>query len=57
MQDESELNNLTTAFRTHFNNNVEMRKTIGGFKQGAKSQIKSAKLQAEKEREAIKKLQ
>jgi hypothetical protein len=57
IQDEGELNNLTTAFRTHFNQNTEMRKTIGGFKKGAKSQIKYDKLQAVKEKEAIRKLQ
>ena len=56
-EDEGELNNLTTAFRTHFNNNVESRKTIGGFKRGAKSQIKYDKMQSEKEKEAIRKLQ
>ena len=39
-EDEVEVNNLATAFRSHFNDNVELGKMIGGFKKGAKSQIK-----------------
>jgi len=50
------LNNLTTAFRTHFNENKEIRRQIGGFKKGAKSQVKFDRVQAIKEKEAIKKL-
>jgi large subunit ribosomal protein L7Ae len=56
-EDEGDLTNLTTAFRTNFNDNVQMRKEIGGFKKGAKSQIKYDKISAEREREAIQKLQ
>ena len=56
-EDESELSNLTTAFRTHFNDNKDIRKTIGGFKKGAKSQIKFDKMQSEKEKELIKRHQ
>ncbi len=55
-EDETELNNLTTAFRTHFNENKELRSTIGGFKRGAKSQIKFDRVQAVKEKETIRKL-
>ena len=55
-EDETELNNLATAFRTHFNENTELRKTIGGFKRGAKSQTKFDRVQAVKEKEAIRKL-
>lgn len=56
-EDEADLTNLTTAFRATFNDNTQMRKEIGGFKRGAKSQIKFDKLTAEKEKEAIQKLQ
>jgi large subunit ribosomal protein L7Ae len=45
-EDESELNNLATAFRAHFNNNKELRKQIGGFRRGAKSQVKFDRVQA-----------
>lgn len=45
-EDESELNNLATAFRAHFNNNKELRRAIGGFKRGAKSQVKFDRVQA-----------
>ena len=55
-EDETELNNLTTAFRTHFNENKEIRRQIGGFKKGAKSQVKFDRVQAIKEKEANKKL-
>jgi large subunit ribosomal protein L7Ae len=55
-EDETELNNLTTAFRTHFNDNKELRRAIGGFKRGAKSQIKFDRVQAAKEKETIRKL-
>jgi hypothetical protein len=50
------LNNLVNASRANFNNNVELRRTIGGFKKGTKSQIKFNKIQALKEKEAIRKL-
>lgn len=43
-EDEGELNNLASAFRTHYNDNADLRKTIGGFKKGMKSQIKADKL-------------
>lgn len=55
-EDEGEVNNLAAAFRTHFNDNKELGKLVGGFKRGAKSEIKYQKVVAEKEREAIKKL-
>jgi large subunit ribosomal protein L7Ae len=45
-EDESELNNLATAFRAHFNNNKELRRQIGGFRRGAKSQVKFDRVQA-----------
>jgi hypothetical protein len=50
------LNNLTTAFRNNFNNNKELRRAIGGFKRGIKSQTKFDRVQAVKEKEAIRKL-
>lgn len=56
-EDEGDLSNLATAFRTNFNNNLQMRKEIGGFKKGNKSQIKFDRVQAAKEKEAIQKLQ
>ena len=55
-EDEGELNNLASAFRTHYNENKDLEKTIGGFKRGFKSEIKYRKMQAEKEKETIKKL-
>ena len=55
-EDEGEVNNLAAAFRAHFNDNKDLGKTIGGFKRGAKSEIKYQKMVAEKEKEAIKKL-
>ena len=56
-EDEGDLSNFVTACRTNFNNNTQMRKEIGGFQKGAKSQIKYNRVVAEKEREAIQKLQ
>ena len=50
------MNNLATAFRSAFNDNKDLAKLIGGFKRGAKSQIKFDKAEAEKEKETIKKL-
>ena len=55
-EDEGEVNNLAAAFRTHFNDNKELGRLVGGFKRGAKSEIKYQKVVAEKEKEAIKKL-
>ena len=55
-EDEGELSNLASAFRSHFNENKELGKTIGGNKRGAKSEIKYQKMVAEREKEAIKKL-
>jgi large subunit ribosomal protein L7Ae len=55
-EDEGDLNNLATAFRANFNENKDLAKLIGGFKRGAKSQIKYEKVEAEKERENIKRL-
>lgn len=49
-EDESELSNLAAAFRTNFNDNKELARTIGGFKLGAKSQIKLEKNEAEREK-------
>ena len=51
-EDEGELSNLAVAFRTHFNENKELEKQIGGFRRGAKSDIKYKKAEAEKEKEA-----
>ena len=56
-EDETDLSNLVTSCRTNFNENVQMRKEIGGFKKGSKSQVKYDRVVAEKEREAIQKLQ
>ena len=56
-EDEGDLSNLTTAFRTNFNDNQKLRKEIGGFKRGAKSQNKFDRVQAQKEKETIKKNQ
>ena len=56
-EDEGDLANLITAFRTNFNQNEKLRREIGGFKRGAKSQAKFDRVQADKEREAIQKLQ
>ena len=55
-EDEGELNNLAAAFRTHFNENKDLEKLVGGFKRDAKSEIKFKKAEAEREKEAIKKL-
>ena len=49
-EDETELNNLSTAFRAHFNDNKEIRRAIGGFKKGTKSQVKFDRVQAVKEK-------
>lgn len=43
-EDEGELNNLASAFRTHFNENKELEKNWGGFKRGFKSEIKFRKV-------------
>lgn len=56
-EDEGDLSNFATASRANFNDNAQMRKEIGGFKKGSKSQIKFNKIEAEREREAIQKLQ
>lgn len=56
-EDEGDLNNLASAFRTNFNENAKLRKEIGGFKKGAKSQIKYDRAQATKEKEVIQKNQ
>ena len=56
-EDEAEVNNLATAFRSGFNDNVEMRKKLGGFTLGNKSQIKHDRVEADRERETIKKAQ
>lgn len=47
---------MVTAFRNNFNNNKELRRLIGGFKKGTKSQVKFDRVQAVKEKEAIRKL-
>ena len=54
-EDEAEVNNMAIAFRTNFNDNVEMRKKDGGFALGNKSQIKQNRVKAEEDRENIKK--
>ena len=54
-EDEGDLNNLASAFRTNFNENQKLRKEIGGFKRGAKSQNKFDRVQKEKEKETINK--
>ena len=54
-EDEGDLANLANAFRTNFNENTEIRKQGGGAIRGSKSQIKYNKMQAEKEKEAIRK--
>ena len=56
-EDETDLSNLVTSCRASFNENTQMRKEIGGFKKGSKSQVKYDRVVAEKEREAIQKLQ
>lgn len=43
-EDEPQVINLVAAFRKNFNENVEMRKKIGGFTKGQKSQIKFARV-------------
>lgn len=47
---------MANAFRTNFNENNDIRKVGGGAIRGSKSQIKYNKMQAEKEKEAIRKL-
>jgi large subunit ribosomal protein L7Ae len=44
-EDEGELSNLATAFRTHFNQNKEARRLVGGFQRGTKSQVKFDRVQ------------
>lgn len=56
-EDEGDLSTFANSCRVNFNENVQMRKEIGGFKKGSKSQIKYDKIVSEKEREAIQKLQ
>ena len=56
-EDEAEVNNLVTAFKANFNENAELRKKDGGFQLGNKSQIKRDRVEAERERETIKKAQ
>jgi hypothetical protein len=51
------VNNLATAFRAQFNENAKLRKEIGGFIKGKKSQVKFDKMTQEKEKETIKKAQ
>lgn len=52
-EDEGDLSNLVSAFRTNFNENQKLRKQIGGFKRGAKSQHKFDRVQKEKEKEVL----
>ena len=49
-EDEGDLSNLANAFRTNFNENVEIRKVGREPIRGNRSQIKYNKLMAEKER-------
>jgi large subunit ribosomal protein L7Ae len=49
-EDEGDLNNLASAFRTNFNENQKLRKEIGGFKRGAKSQNKFDRVQKKKKK-------
>ena len=56
-EDEAEVRNVATAFRANFNDNVDLRKKDGGFVKGNKSQIKHDRLEAEREKETIKKAQ
>ena len=56
-EDEAEVRNVATAFRANFNDNVDLRKKDGGFAKGNKSQIKHDRMEAEKEKETIKKAQ
>ena len=49
-EDEVDLTNIVTSCRANFNDNVQMRKEIGGFKKGSKSQVKYDRVVAEKER-------
>lgn len=56
-EDETEVNNLATAFRAQFNDNEKLRKEVGGFIKGQKSQVKFDKTQQEREKETIKKAQ
>ncbi|MCL4119130.1 UNVERIFIED_CONTAM: hypothetical protein GTU68_030867, partial [Idotea baltica] len=46
-EDEGDLSNLVNAFRTNFNQNVALRKDIGGNKRGNKSQIKYDRMKAQ----------
>ena len=55
-EDEGDLANFANACRTNFNNNVQMRKEIGGFKKGSKSQVKYDRMMAEREKEIIEKM-
>lgn len=55
-EDEGDLGNLANAFRTNFNENVDIRKQGREPIRGNRSQIKYNKLMAEKERENIQKL-
>ena len=54
-EDEGELNNLAAAFRTYYNENKDLLKSVGGNMRGFKSEIKFRKAEKEKEKEAIKK--
>lgn len=56
-EDEGDLANIANAFRTNFNENTDIRKQGGGGVRGNKSQIKFNRMEAQKEKEAIKKLQ
>lgn len=49
-EDEAEVSNFVASFRSKFNDNVELRKQIGGFIKGNKSQIKFKRLEVEKEK-------
>ena len=55
-EDEGDIANMATACRTNFNQNTQMRKEIGGFRKGAKSQVKYDRMMREREQEAIEKL-
>ena len=54
-EDEGDIANLAAACRTNFNQNTQMRKEIGGFKKGAKSQVKYDRMMQEREKEVIQK--
>ncbi|MCL4121102.1 UNVERIFIED_CONTAM: hypothetical protein GTU68_054766 [Idotea baltica] len=49
-EDEGDLSNLANAFRTNFNQNIAIRKEVGGNKLGNKSQIKADKVKKAEER-------